>query len=850
MKNYQKNIKYKDQQFCWSFIIESESDNIGLFPNKEKISNEDKALNNIKKTQTKKMSKHALKNKMKKRIKNSQVFTNIKDIDDDGLINLKSGEVASLIEVKAIDLSLTSKGEKLNFFQVLKSLYQIRGLNLKCYKLDEKINLNANKVNLDKMIDYFKDDLNKHKLLDESRKLIDDLEEKSFTVSSIYYWVVIAKDVNVLEKQLDEIEDIVANINPRINMEVINNKLEIYKFLSNLYLTSNSLDNLVWSDLPSLVAPLNLTEKTNGIKFDNKDIQLVTVKNIPPFVDELFFEEVFNYPKVRSCISIKDAITQEELIRWVNSQYQFLLSDRNTTKKLSDATELDTQKENFQLLMNDIKNGDEKIKEVSLVLIIEGTKKEREETLRDLRRLADSFQIKLDIPRLRQMEAWQNYDITTLSFKDYAFYLPTMTLSVGFPFTKTYFNDPKGYMFGLDIHTSLPIFFDPFTLNNSRTSHNMAIISSTGGGKSYTMKKMIVNEFARGTKIFIFDAEAEYQKIVKANNGEYIDLYSKKGGIINPLQIRFIAGDDEESDTKETDCPLAKHLGFLEAFFKTAFESINEKELVMLLGIVEALYNKKGIYKNTSINTLQNLKNTDYPIFSELYNFLPEYKETLKSKEKIKIVEQLEILISRFLTGTDSYLFDGHTTIDLTNDLIAFNMQELLYSGNQRLINTQTLNLLTYLNNSIVANKIQNDKVKIEDRKHVMIIADEFHLFIDENNFEVLRNFGQLARRIRKYSGSLVVATQSVKDFVGSNQILRHATAIFNNCQYQMVGMLKEDDLLAYLELFKQNPLTDTQKAFLMSARRGEFLLNVDSKNRLRIWIRATELEREMMGEQ
>ena len=633
-------------------------------------------------------------------------------------------------------------------------------------------------------------------------------------------------------------------------MEVINNKLEIYKFLSNLYLTSNSLDNLVWSDLPSLVAPLNLTEKTNGIKFDNKDIQLVTVKNIPPFVDELFFEEVFNYPKVRSCISIKDAITQEELIRWVNSQYQFLLSDRNTTKKLSDATELDTQKENFQLLMNDIKNGDEKIKEVSLVLIIEGTKKEREETLRDLRRLADSFQIKLDIPRLRQMEAWQNYDITTLSFKDYAFYLPTMTLSVGFPFTKTYFNDPKGYMFGLDIHTSLPIFFDPFTLNNSRTSHNMAIISSTGGGKSYTMKKMIVNEFARGTKIFIFDAEAEYQKIVKANNGEYIDLYSKKGGIINPLQIRFIAGDDEESDTKETDCPLAKHLGFLEAFFKTAFESINEKELVMLLGIVEALYNKKGIYKNTSINTLQNLKNTDYPIFSELYNFLPEYKETLKSKEKIKIVEQLEILISRFLTGTDSYLFDGHTTIDLTNDLIAFNMQELLYSGNQRLINTQTLNLLTYLNNSIVANKIQNDKVKIEDRKHVMVIADEFHLFIDENNFEVLRNFGQLARRIRKYSGSLVVATQSVKDFVGSNQILRHATAIFNNCQYQMVGMLKEDDLLAYLELFKQNPLTDTQKAFLMSARRGEFLLNVDSKNRLRIWIRATELEREMMGEQ
>ena len=101
----------------------------------------------------------------------------------------------------------------------------------------------------------------------------------------------------------------------------------------------------------------------------------------------------------------------------------------------------------------------------------------------------------------------------------------------------------------------------------------MAIISSTGGGKSYTMKKMIINEYARGTKLFIFDAENEYSDIVKLNGGEYIDLYSKRGGIINPLQIRYIPSDDEKV-SKETDCPLAKHLGCLEAFFKTAFEDI------------------------------------------------------------------------------------------------------------------------------------------------------------------------------------------------------------------------------------------------------------------------------------
>lgn len=785
---------------------------------------------------------------MNRRIKNAKTFTNIKCIGDDGLLELKNGGYASLIEIKAVDLSLSSNQEKTNFFNSLKVLYQIKDLNLKCYKLDEPINLNNNKLNLSKLIEKLKNYARKVFLLNERKSLIEELEENNFTVSSIYYLVVIAKDLNILERQLDEIEDLLANLQPKITAEVINNRLEIYKFLSNLYMCKNPLDLLMWADLMELIVPLNISERTNMLKIDDNEVQMVTIKNIPPFVDELFFEEIFNYPNVRSCINIKDAIDQDELIRWVNSQYQFLLSDRNTTKKLSDATELDTQKENFQLLMNDIKNGDEKIKEVSLILMVTGNKKERDEIVRDLKRIVERYQIKLDIPRLRQMETFQCFDITNLSLKDYSVYLPTLTLSAGFPFTKTYFNDSTGYMLGVDIHTSLPIFFDPFVLNNKRTSHNIAIISSTGGGKSFTMKKMIANEYARGTKIFIFDAENEYEKLVKANDGEYIDLYSKKGGMINPLQIRYIPSD-EEQETKETDCPLAKHLGFLEAFFKSAFDDIKEKELVMLLAILEDLYNKKGIYKNTSINTLQQLKPEDYPIFSDLYDYLPEYKKKLDSVEKEKLVDQLDVLLSRFLTGTDSFLFNGHTNIDLNNDLIAFNLQELLYSGNQRLINTQTLNLLTYLNNSIVANKIINEKRSSGDKQHISIVVDEFHLYIDENNNEVIKNFGQLARRCRKYNTNLILSSQCISDFLGNATVLRHASAIFNNCQYTMIGMLKEDDLKAYLELFKNNPLTDTQKAFLLGARRGEFLLNIDNKTRLRIWVRATETEREMMGE-
>ena len=64
------------------------------------------------------------------------------------------------------------------------------------------------------------------------------------------------------------------------------------------------------------------------------------------------------------------------------------------------------------------------------------------------------------------------------------------------------------------------------------------------------------------------------------------------------------------------------------------------------------------------------------------------------------------------------------------------------------------------------------------------------------------------------------------------------------------VSILKEDDLTTYLKLFYQNPLTDTQKEFLMQAEMGEFLLTISSKNRIRVKIMATPIEVDLMGEE
>ncbi len=791
------------------------------------------------------------KGMMKARFENAQYFINVKEVDDAGILHLKSGEVASILSVDAIDLSLSSNEEKSIFFNMFRRLYQINNMTLKQYKLDKPINLNLNKEKLRKVIESLDGNDPRRNLLIEEYNTIGILEENYGTISSSYYFVIITSDIPALEKKRQEVQNLLDNMIIKLNTTFVNNRLHIYKILSNLYICNNSLDQIIWGDVTDLLAPLQATENQLSIKKDDEIIQCVSIKNVPRFIEEGFFEGLFNIPNVRVSITIKDSLNQQELSKWIDNQYKFLMVDRNTTNNLSDATDIDNQQQNMQLLMNDIKVGDEKIKEVSVVLLLTGNKKERESSFAILKDLCNIYQIKIDVPKLRQLEAWQSYDITSRSFVDYNFYLPTRTLSVGFPFTKNHFNDENGFLLGEDVHTGLPTFFDPFVLNSgSRTSHNIAIVGTTGAGKSFTMKKLLIDEYARGTKILIFDAENEYENIVKQNGGEYINLFSSEGGIINPLQIRFLATEDtENNEIGENSCPMDKHLGFLEVFFKTAFEDITEKELVVLLKILEALYKEKGITKETTIRQLETFSPQQFPIFSDLVKFIPEYAKENSSDVEKEIIEQLKLLVQRFQTGNDANLFNNYTNINLDNDMIAFNLQELLYSDNRRLINTQILNLLSFINNAVVQNKMNNEGKNDNEKSHILIEIDEFHLFIDEENPIILKHLSQLARRIRKYSGSLVVTTQSIKDFVNKNAVQSHAQAIFNNCQYQFVGMLKEADLLAYVDLFKNNPLTETQQEFLLQAQQGQFLVNIESKVRLRVKIFANDLEKKQMGE-
>ena len=131
----------------------------------------------------------------------------------------------------------------------------------------------------------------------------------------------------------------------------------------------------------------------------------------------------------------------------------------------------------------------------------------------------------------------------------------------------------------------------------------------------------------------------------------------------------------------------------------------------------------------------------------------------------------------------------------------------------------------------------------------MLIILDEFHNYIDEDNPMLLKYFDQLNRRARKYRLGIIIASQQPNDFTSRTNILRHASAIFNNSQYQLTGMLKDTDVKSVEQLYSNVPLTETQKSFLSMCSQGQFLLNINNKKRIRVNIFATPVQMYYMGE-
>ncbi len=153
--------------------------------------------------------------------------------------------------------------------------------------------------------------------------------------------------------------------------------------------------------------------------------------------------------------------------------------------------------------------------------------------------------------------------------------------------------------------------------------------------------------------------------------------------------------------------------------------------------------------------------------------------------------------------------------------------------------------VLRWLDNEIIKNRDFN--LKYDTDRKIIVAIDEAHVFIDPKYPVALDFMFQLAKRIRKYNGMQIVITQNIKDFVGSQDIIRKSTAIINACQYSFIFALSPNDMDDLCTLYeKAGKINAVEQDQIVNNDRGHAFIITGPQSRTNISIVASNKMRDM----
>lgn len=240
------------------------------------------------------------------------------------------------------------------------------------------------------------------------------------------------------------------------------------------------------------------------------------------------------------------------------------------------------------------------------------------------------------------------------------------------------------------------------------------------------------------------------------------------------------------------------------------------------------------------------MKAEDYPTLEDLCLLIEKKLSKAKDEYELSCLRSASNWMTRFKNGyRDSSLWNGCTTFSPKENFIDFDFQRLLSNHNDVTANAQMLLLLRWLENEVIRNRDYN-RCNGSDRK-IVIAIDEAHLFIDEKYPVALDFMHQMAKRIRKYDGMLLIITQNVKDFSGTPEIAKKSSAIINVSQYSMIFSLSPDDMKDLNKLYEAGGgFNPSEKETIIHSARGTCFFIGSPEERNVISIEANGFERSL----
>jgi len=373
--------------------------------------------------------------------------------------------------------------------------------------------------------------------------------------------------------------------------------------------------------------------------------------------------------------------------------------------------------------------------------------------------------------------------------------LDTDALAAAFPFSGLDLADASGVLYGTTVAGSGVVCWDRFGLDN----HNSVILARSGAGKSYLAKLEALRSLYAGVEVFVVDPEDEYRRLAHAVGGAYLHL-GAPGVRLNPFDLA--PGPD----------PLTRRALFVHTLVAVLLGEKPDPAATAALdrGVLAA-------YASVGISADPRTHRRPAPTLSDLTVAL--------DADGDPAAKVLSARLAPFVTGSYRQLFCGPTTTRPEGHLVVISLRdlpdELKAAG-------------TLLTLDAVWRRVADPASK---RRRLVVVDEAWLLMRDPEGAKFLF---RAAKSARKHWAGLTVVTQDAADLLGSDL----GQAVVANAATQILLRQAPQAIEAVGDAFG---LSDGERAFLVSARRGEGLLSVAAHERVGFCAVASPTEHDLV---
>lgn len=327
------------------------------------------------------------------------------------------------------------------------------------------------------------------------------------------------------------------------------------------------------------------------------------------------------------------------------------------------------------------------------------------------------------------------------------------------------------------------------------TNYNMLVTGSSGSGKSFVNNFLMLQQIARGTKVFIIDIGGSYKKLCELLDGQYFEINLSDSYSINPFELNdpkvFPSGEKIKS-----------LVSIIEQMVVDSGEKLSRFDRVQ---IEEAL---TKVFEETRLEKIPRS-----PLISDFARFCAKSKE--ESLQKIS-----KLLFPWIGNSPYGKLLDRNGKINTDSPVVAFDLKGL--SQYPDLQSVMILILTNFILDQIENNRTTPKKVLL-DESWELLKSPAASSFME-----------YAARTFRKTGSGITFITQGVEEIVQSPI----GSAILNNTAMKLI-MLQKGDTRILAQALKLNS-QEVRLIQSLEQRKGVFsegfLMEGDARQVLKIF--------------